>query len=92
MYNTNTVDPSLKIEFSENEVVNLHQPHNDALVIALTIANIKVHRILIDGGSSANILSLTAFNAKNLGEDKFKGNLTPLVGFGGERVMLEGSI
>lgn len=46
------------ISFSEEDALNLHQPHNDALVVSLTIANIKVHRILIDGGSSADILSL----------------------------------
>ncbi|XP_022159110.1 uncharacterized protein LOC111025549 [Momordica charantia] len=57
VYHAYTTNRPVTIEFSEDEATHLLHPHNDALVIALKIANVKVHRILVDGGSSANILS-----------------------------------
>ncbi|XP_022158093.1 uncharacterized protein LOC111024662 [Momordica charantia] len=81
-----TGQPS-KIKFSEDETTRLFHPHNDALVITLKITNTKVHRILVDGGSSTGIISLTAYKAMDLGEKALKSNLAPLVGFGGERVI-----
>ncbi|XP_022155873.1 uncharacterized protein LOC111022886 [Momordica charantia] len=81
-----------KLEFSEDEATHLFHPHNDALVITLKIANAKVHRILVDGGSSTYIISLTAYKAMDLGEKALKSSPVPLVGFGGERVIPEGRI
>lgn len=34
----------------------LRHPHNDAIVVSLRVANSRVHRILIDNGSSSYIL------------------------------------
>ncbi|XP_022138036.1 uncharacterized protein LOC111009292 [Momordica charantia] len=82
---------STKIEFSKDEATHLLHPHNDALVITLKIANAKVHQILVDGGSSANIISLAAYKAMDLGV-VLKSSTAPLVGFGGERVIPEGRI
>lgn len=44
------------IGFSDDENVGISLLHSDALVITLTIENHNVHRILVDNGSSANIL------------------------------------
>lgn len=82
----------LQISFSEEDAAQLHQPHNDALVVSLNIVNIKVHRVLVDGGSSANVLSLSVFNAMRLGWERLRSRLNPLVGFGGHEVYPEGSI
>lgn len=52
-------------------------------MVALTVANIKIHRILV---------SLASFNAMSVGRNRLSSYLAPLVGFGGEHVILEGSI
>ncbi|XP_022146774.1 uncharacterized protein LOC111015901 [Momordica charantia] len=92
VYHAYVADRSMKIEFSEGEATHVLHPHNDALVITLKIANAKVHRILVDGGSSTDISSLTAYKAMDLGEEVLKSSLTPLIGFGGERIIPKGRI
>lgn len=67
LYSTSLLKSSLKIEFTKEEAASIHQPHNDALMVALTIANIKVYHILVDVNSSVNMLSLTTFDAMKLG-------------------------
>jgi hypothetical protein len=47
---------SLVIGFSNYDYVGISWPHNDALVVALTITNHNVHRILVDDSSSVDIL------------------------------------
>ena len=44
------------ITFTDEDARQLHHPHDDAIVIAMTIANYTTRRVLIDNGSSANIL------------------------------------
>ncbi|XP_059285933.1 uncharacterized protein LOC132039474 [Lycium ferocissimum] len=48
--------PNGFISFSDKEVEGITQPHNDALVIFVLINKTHVKRILIDPGSSANII------------------------------------
>ena len=47
---------STKIIFTEDDVYNTVQPHDDPMVITVQIANCLVHRVLIDTGSSVDIL------------------------------------
>ncbi|GFY80993.1 hypothetical protein Acr_01g0008020 [Actinidia rufa] len=49
------------ITFGSDDLRGLHLPHDDALVISTVIANFNVQRILIDSGSSADILFISAF-------------------------------
>ncbi|XP_060210532.1 uncharacterized protein LOC132637469 [Lycium barbarum] len=44
------------ISFSEEDAEGIIQPHNDALVISILINKTHVKRILVDPGSSANII------------------------------------
>ena len=44
------------VYFSEEDLYTIHFPHNDALVVTTHIGCCKVSKILVDGGSSVNIL------------------------------------
>ena len=49
------------IGFSEDDVRRLHHPHDDALVVNIRVGDYNVHRMLVDNGSSADILYYPAF-------------------------------
>ena len=49
------------ITFKESDAHLIHHPHCDTLVITTMMANNNVHRILVDNGSSVDILSYQAF-------------------------------
>ena len=49
------------INFSEDDARRLHYPHDDALVVSLQIGDYNMHRVLVDNGSSADILYYPAF-------------------------------
>ena len=49
------------IEFSEDDARKLHHPHVNALGVSLQIGDYNMHRVLVDNGSSADILYYPAF-------------------------------
>ena len=49
------------IGFSEEDARCLHHPHDDALVVNIQIEDYNMHRVLVDNGSSANILYYPMF-------------------------------
>lgn len=73
-----------KITFTAEEREGLLVPHHDALVILLTIANCLVKRILVDSGSSSNIIFQTAYQGLGLEEEVLIRKTIPLVGFSRE--------
>lgn len=70
----------------------MHNPHNDALVIEAQIDHVMFRRILIDRGASANMLSFSTYVAFGCDRGKFRPNPTPLVGFVGEPIRIEGCV
>ena len=44
------------IGFSEEDARRLHHPHDDAFVVSVCVGEYNVHRMLVDNGSSTNIL------------------------------------
>ena len=51
----------LAISFTDEEAKRIHHPHDDAIVITLLIADYTTRRVLVDNGSSADILYYPAF-------------------------------
>ena len=49
------------LSFLEEDARGVAMPHDDALVVTLTVANHAIHRILDDNGSSADILYWPVF-------------------------------
>jgi hypothetical protein len=52
---------SVVLSFSKENARGVVMPHDDALVVTLTVANHAIHRILVDNGSPADILYWPAF-------------------------------
>ena len=73
-----------EITFTAEEREGVLVPHHDALVISLTIANCLVKRILVDSGSSSNIIFQTAYQGLGLEEKALIRKANPLVRFSGE--------
>jgi hypothetical protein len=80
------------IGFSDDDYAGVSLPHTDALVLSLAIANHRIHRILIDTGSSADILYRSAFEEMKIDRNKVIPARHSLVGFTGEQVLPLGSI
>ncbi|MCI29365.1 hypothetical protein A2U01_0050574, partial [Trifolium medium] len=60
-------------------------PHdNDPLVIQVQILNCDVRKVLIDSGSSTDILYWEAFKAMQLSDEQLKPYSGTLIGFAGE--------
>ena len=80
------------ITFTDEDSERIHHPHDDAIVITLLIAGYTTRRVLVDNGSSADILYYPAFQQMNLGRDQLRLVNSPLVGFDGMKVQPVGTI
>ena len=69
------------ITFTDEDAKRVHHPHDDAIIITLLIANYTTRRVLVDNGSSADILYFPAFQQMRLGRDQLRPVNSPLVGF-----------
>ena len=69
------------IGFLEEDARRLHHPHIDALVVSIRIEDYNMHRVLVDNGSSADILYYPAFQQMGIGRERLIPTNAPLVGF-----------
>ena len=76
----------IPITFIEEDARKVFYPYDDALVVSLEIAGYSTRRVLIDNGSSADIIYFTAFQQMKIGKDQLRPIETPLVGFAGTSV------
>jgi hypothetical protein len=72
------------ISFENEDLEAVQDPHQDSLVVTLYVANNLVRRILIDNGSSVNIIKLDTLKRMGIPEEEIAGTSTVLVGFSGE--------
>ena len=80
------------ITFSDSDLKGCQHPHDDPLVIRTVVANKTIHRVLVDNGSSADIIFASAFDKMGIGREKLEPVNTHLRGFSGEKVLPLGSI
>ncbi|WZZ59380.1 hypothetical protein YC2023_059487 [Brassica napus] len=76
--------PDHEITFDENEAADLNKPHDDALVIRLDVGGCELSRVMMDTGSSADVLFYDAFKRMGFTKALLKQERTPLIGFAGE--------
>jgi hypothetical protein len=69
--------------FSEEDAQGVVMPHDDALVVTLTVTNHGIHQILVDNGSSTDIFYWPTFQQMGIDRERIKPFGSPLVGFGG---------
>ena len=62
-------------------------PHDDPLVIRAIVANKTMHRVLVDNGSSADIIFTSAFDMMGIGREKLEPVSAHLFRFSREKVL-----
>ena len=80
------------VTFSDLDMEGCQHPHDDPLVIKTIVANKMIHRVLVDNGSSTNIIFTSAFDKMGIGREKLEPINACLRGFSGERVVPLGSV
>ncbi|XP_021803037.1 uncharacterized protein LOC110747146 [Prunus avium] len=80
------------ISFTQKDMEGIEFSHNDALVVTLRVANSMVKRVMIDGGSSADVLFWSTFKRMKLDEKKIQPNPTPIYAFEGTKAQPIGDV
>ena len=80
------------ISFSDSDMEGCQHPHDDPLVIRVVVANKKVHKVLVNNRSSADIIFASAFDKMGIRMDKLEPVNTYIRGFSKEIVLPLGSI
>ena len=80
------------ITFSDSDLEGCQHPHDDPLVIRAVVANKTVHRVLVDNGSSANIIFASALDKMGIERERLEPVSTHFRGFSVEKVLPLGSI
>jgi hypothetical protein len=80
------------ITFTEEDFKLKSAIHNDAMVIEVNIAGWIIGMVLVDNGSSTDILFLKTFEKMNLSQHMLHPPEYPLQGFGGKPIKPVGKI
>ena len=75
------------ITFYDFDMEGYQHPHDDPLVIKTIVANKTIHRVLVNNGSSADIIFASSFDKMGIGREKLEPVNACLRGFSGERVL-----
>ncbi|XP_062114358.1 uncharacterized protein LOC133825434 [Humulus lupulus] len=84
--------PTVSITFTEEDLQEVHLPHDNPLVIKLEVDRCQLGRVLVDGGSEVDILFWEAFQKMGLEESQIKPSVAPIMGFNSQRLYPKGSI
>ena len=60
------------ITFSDSDLEGCQHPHDDPLVIRAVVANKMIHRVMVDNGSSVDIIFTAAFDKMGIGREKLE--------------------
>ena len=78
--------------FSDEDKVGTIQPYDDALVITLRIGGYDVKRVLVNQGSSVEVMYPNLYKGLNLKPENLTAYDSPLVSFEGKTITLRGQI
>lgn len=71
------------INFSKQDFIGIQFPHRDALVISTQVANNLIRRVMIDVGSSSDVIFWEAFQQLKVEKKLVKPSKAPLTTFEG---------
>ncbi|XP_059636245.1 uncharacterized protein LOC132278475 [Cornus florida] len=77
---------SISIGFDNGDLSRVQIPYEDPLVINLLVANCVIKRVLIDPGSSANIITKAVFEQLEIPSSSIRSTSSLLMGFDGIKV------
>ncbi|XP_011075318.1 uncharacterized protein LOC105159816 [Sesamum indicum] len=86
------VEDEEAISFDSSDRLKDGGDQNDPMVVKLDIANFTVHKVLIDSGSSADVIFKSVVDKMGLENARLEPIKTALVGFGGTEVASLGTI
>jgi len=84
--------PDVDLTFTKADLWDVVPHDNDPVVISLVTSGRRGHRILVDQGSSANVMFLTTFNQLQLSTNQLRPYTECLYGFAGDEVEVCGHI
>ena len=82
----------LVLGFSDKDKIGTIQSHDDTLVIILRIGGYNVKRVMVDQGSTAEIMYPELYKRLNLKSEDLTPCISPLVSFEGKVVIPKGQI
>nr|GMD63552.1 uncharacterized protein LOC109157228 [Ipomoea batatas] len=80
------------IIFSDDDLPDGPTPHRDVILIAMDVNGATVRRVFVDTSSSVNVMYLETFTKLGLTKENLHQVRTPLTGFTGDSIELEGCI
>ena len=86
------VERPLIMGFSDEDKIGTIQPHDDALVITLQIWGYNVKRVMVDQGSTAEIMYPDLYKGLSLRAEDLTPYSSPLMSFEGKVVIPKGQI
>ncbi|CAN6933850.1 unnamed protein product [Brassica oleracea] len=81
-----------EISFTEEDAKGLDTPHNDPLVVELRIGDCEVTRILVDTGSSVDLIFSKTLQRMDVKDYELKTCKRPLTSFAGDTTMTIGTV
>ncbi|XP_072076680.1 uncharacterized protein [Arachis hypogaea] len=82
----------LEITFNQEDISSAAPHSDDPVVISIQTGDLLVRKVLLDPGSSADVLFYTTFLKMKISERLIQPSSRELVGFSGERVPIKGYI
>ncbi|XP_010451522.1 PREDICTED: uncharacterized protein LOC104733657 [Camelina sativa] len=80
------------ITFTADDLDRVNFPHNDPLIIELHVGESEVTRIMVDTGSSVNVIFRDVLDKMEVNNREIKPSIRPLTGFDGNYMMTSGII
>ncbi|XP_010264144.1 PREDICTED: uncharacterized protein LOC104602228 [Nelumbo nucifera] len=80
------------ITFTDDDLRRIQTLYDDALVITIEVANLGMRRVLVDTGSSVDVLFEDAFEKLGIEKERLTPVNTTLMGFLGESLLPTGKI